>query len=192
MCNTWRLCPSFFHVYFWLFTFWCHFFFVFVLASCSCVPAASFGPVLLVFRDQWAVSPLQLCQKRAEFHWTVYWPLVYTSHSLQINIRGMEMEAEGERAELQWRKTLSHFPLVIIKSPKITKKRFFPPRFLITWQQSADMTNSIWSSLPFISPERGSFPASCGSVLLAATGWLSWRPQVDAVIYLRCKQRVNL
>lgn len=33
-------------------------FFVFVLASCSCVPAASFGPVLLVFRDRWAVSPL--------------------------------------------------------------------------------------------------------------------------------------
>lgn len=94
------------------------FFFFLVLASCSCVPAASFGPVLLVFRHRWAVSPLQLCRKRAEFHWTVYWPLVYTSHSLQINIRGMEMEAEGERAELQWRKTLSYFLLVIIKSQK--------------------------------------------------------------------------
>lgn len=123
MCNTLSLRPYFFHVYFWLFTFWCHFFFVFVLASSRCVPAASFGPVLLVFRDRWAVSPLQLCQKRAEFHWTVYWPLVYTSHSLQINIRGMEMEAEGERAELQWRKTLSHFLWVIIKSPQ---NSFFP------------------------------------------------------------------
>lgn len=53
---------------------------LFVLATCSCVPAVSFSFGFAGFvGDLWAVSPLQLRQKRAQFHWTVYWPLVYTA-----------------------------------------------------------------------------------------------------------------
>lgn len=70
------------------------------LLLCSCDPA-SFRPVCCSEGPGGCLSFRGL-SAQAEVQHTVYWPLVYTSHSFQINMTGRETEA----GSVQWKAKL--------------------------------------------------------------------------------------